>query len=149
MSHLENNLHWADQSYQTIPESPIYDSLILEGGWTEPIIWTPPKQVKAPMMLIRCIPSNVLIHIPLNGLVIGSSVDADLILDDPTISRCHAKLEIVPDQGKVSLMDLGSLNHTFFNGQAVNGSVLLDAEDEFILARKRRFKIEKVEDDND
>lgn len=147
MSQLENNLQWTEQTNQIIPEIPVYDSLILDGGWIDSILWVPPKSVKEPMMLVRCIPSNILIHIPSNGLVIGSSVDADLVIDDPTISRSHAKLEAT--QGKVILTDLGSLNHTFFNGTVINEPVFLEEDDEFILARKRRFKIEKVDDSDD
>lgn len=149
MSQLENNLQWAEQTHQTIPEVPIYDSLILEGGWIESILWTPQKNVEIPMILVRCIPSNILVHIPSSGLIIGSSVDADLILDDPTISRRHAKLEILSNQEKILLSDLGSLNHTFFKGTVVNEPILLEADDEFILARKRRFKIEKVDNSDD
>lgn len=149
MAQLENNLQWTTQSSQQAPELAIYDSMILNGGWIEPILWTPPQSKKDPILLVRYIPADLLIQIPTTGLTIGSSVEADLILDDPTISRSHVKLEIDSQKEGVWLKDLGSLNRTFFEGLAIKEPVLLKSNDEFILARKRRFKIEKVEDNND
>ncbi|MDE5758751.1 MAG: FHA domain-containing protein [Allobaculum sp.] len=149
MAQLENNLQWTNQSSQIIPELTVYDSLILDGGWIEPILWSPSQPIKSSILLVRSVPADLLIRIPSTGLTIGSSVDADLILDDPTISRLHVKLEVDPDEKGVWLKDLGSLNRTFFEGLAINEPILLQDNDEFILARKRRFKIEKVEDTDD
>lgn len=149
MAQLENNLQWTSQSNQIAPEFAIYESMILDGGWIEPILWTPPQPKKNSILLVRYVPANLLIQIPTTGLSIGSSTDADLILDDPTISRLHVKLEIDSQGEGVWLKDLGSLNRTFFEGLAIKEPILLKENDEFILARKRRFKIEKVEDNND
>lgn len=56
---------------------------------------------------------------------------ADLVLDDPGISRRHA---VVRDQGgRVTVEDLDSSNGTFVNGQRIFGVVELAAADEIQL----------------
>lgn len=56
---------------------------------------------------------------------------ADLVLDDPGISRRHA---VVRDQGgRVTVEDLDSSNGTFVNGQRISGVVELAAADEIQL----------------
>lgn len=56
---------------------------------------------------------------------------ADLVLDDPGISRRHA---VVRDQGgRVTVEDLDSSNGTFVNGQRISGVVELGAADEIQL----------------
>lgn len=149
MDQLENNLQWTSQSSQIAPELAIYDSMILDGGWIEPILWTPPQPKQDSILLVRYVPANLLIQILATGLTIGSSIEANLILDDPTISRLHVKLEADSKGEGVWLTDLGSLNRTFFEGLVIKEPVLLKDSDEFILARKRRFKIEKVEENDD
>lgn len=52
-------------------------------------------------------------------LTIGRSARNDLVIEDPSLSRGHARLEIQGD-GFV-LEDLGSLNGSFINGHAVHG----------------------------
>ncbi len=52
-------------------------------------------------------------------LTIGRSARNDLVIEDPSLSRCHARLEIQGD-GYV-LEDLGSLNGSFVNGHAIQG----------------------------
>jgi DNA-binding NtrC family response regulator len=55
-------------------------------------------------------------------LRIGSSVDADVILEDPTVSRLHCEFELGPDG--LTLRDLGSTNGTFVGGAAVKEVVV-------------------------
>src|SRR5436190_14996717 len=50
--------------------------------------------------------------------VIGREPDVDLVLDDPQLSRRHAAIELRP---KGFLVDLGSRNGTFLNGERVEG----------------------------
>ena len=47
-------------------------------------------------------------------MIIGRSVNSDIFLDDSSVSRTHAKLEI-NSMAEVSLMDLGSSNKTSVN----------------------------------
>jgi DNA-binding NtrC family response regulator len=54
--------------------------------------------------------------------VVGAGEDADLILEDETVSRRHVELKLVPEG--VEVIDLGSRNGTFYLGQRVQHMVL-------------------------
>ncbi len=56
---------------------------------------------------------------------------ADLALDDPGVSRLHARFAL--DRGAVVVEDLGSSNGTFVNGERISGTVELAAGDEVQL----------------
>jgi Protein of unknown function (DUF3662)/Inner membrane component of T3SS, cytoplasmic domain len=56
--------------------------------------------------------------------LLGRGTDCDLRLVDPGVSRHHAELRVEEDQ--VVLVDLGSTNGTFVNGQPVRRVVLTD-----------------------
>jgi len=65
--------------------------------------------------------SSSMYHLPATGVVlIGRSRDADLPLMDETASRNHAK--IITSDGQARLLDLGSHNGTFVNGERVEGT---------------------------
>lgn len=53
--------------------------------------------------------------------VVGRAANCSVVLDDASVSRQHAAV-IVRD-GKVTLKDLGSRNHTFLNGSQVGSAV--------------------------
>jgi EmrB/QacA subfamily drug resistance transporter len=57
----------------------------------------------------------------------------DLLLDDPEVSRRHARIRLV-DAG-VELADLGSVNGTYLNGQRIHEAVVLADGDTFSLGR--------------
>jgi hypothetical protein len=67
---------------------------------------------------------------PVEGeLVLGrDQASADLVIDDPGVSRRHARL--VTDGGGVVVEDLGSSNGTFVNGERITAPVELGADDE-------------------
>ncbi|MBX3258747.1 MAG: FHA domain-containing protein, partial [Labilithrix sp.] len=48
-------------------------------------------------------------------LVVGRSWPADVVVDDPSVSRAHARFFVGPDGGVV-FEDLGSKNGTRLNG---------------------------------
>ncbi|MBL7672191.1 MAG: GGDEF domain-containing protein [Bdellovibrionaceae bacterium] len=50
-----------------------------------------------------------------HGSVIGRAVESAIFVDDRSLSRSHARLDIV--EGHVSIVDLGSTNRTQVNGQ--------------------------------
>ena len=62
------------------------------------------------------------IQIPDTPLVVGKSSQADLQIDDPTVSKRH--FEIRKTAGGVQLVDLGSRNGTKINGIGVHGALL-------------------------
>jgi putative peptide zinc metalloprotease protein len=64
-------------------------------------------------------------RVPLvHDLVIGRSPDSSLQLDDPSVSRTHARIS--PDDGKGALIeDAGSSHGTFVDGTRVTGPIAL------------------------
>ncbi|WP_353987756.1 FHA domain-containing protein [Ruicaihuangia caeni] len=54
----------------------------------------------------------------------GRHPDADIFLDDVTVSRKHA--DFVRVGTKFEVRDLGSLNGTYYNGQRVDSATLVD-----------------------
>src|SRR5207253_9822836 len=54
---------------------------------------------------------------------IGRSISADVVIDEPSLSRLHAKLT-VDENGRLTVEDLGSTNGIFVNGeQRMSGAV--------------------------
>jgi pSer/pThr/pTyr-binding forkhead associated (FHA) protein len=57
-------------------------------------------------------------------IILGRGTDCDLRLVDPGVSRHHAEIRV--EDGEVVLVDLGSTNGTFVNGQPVRRVALSD-----------------------
>jgi hypothetical protein len=70
---------------------------------------------------------------PVHGeLILGREAgSADLVLDDPGVSRRHAR--VLPENGGVIVEDLGSSNGTYVNGQRISGPIEVGAGDEVQL----------------
>jgi len=56
-------------------------------------------------------------------LRLGRNPDCELLVNDPQVSRLHARLQPTPEG--VLLTDVGSTNGTRVNGKKVSGSMLL------------------------
>jgi hypothetical protein len=54
--------------------------------------------------------------------VIGRATDADIVLDDPGVSRRHAEVHLLDGQARV--IDLGSTNGTYLNGERVHAAAI-------------------------
>lgn len=69
---------------------------------------------------------------PLMGAltVLGRDDQADIILDDPGVSRRHAELRVTTDgpHTVVAVRDLGSTNGTFVNGERITSSHLTNGD---------------------
>lgn len=63
--------------------------------------------------------------------VVGRGLDADLVLDDDSVSRRHASFRI--DNGIPIVCDLRSRNGTKVNGRPIAGAVQLSAGDEIAI----------------
>lgn len=61
-------------------------------------------------------------------ILVGRSASADLRIDDPQVSRLHARIEMREDG--VYVEDLGSRNGTFVEGIPVAGNRRLSVDDE-------------------
>ncbi len=66
-----------------------------------------------------------------DDLVIGRGPDAQLYLDEPTLSRLHAR--VFRRDGNIFAEDLGSTNGTFVRGQRIQGPVQLEDGDRIVL----------------
>lgn len=67
----------------------------------------------------------------LNGLkeiTIGRNLDNDVVLDDPTVGRCHAKV-IRHDDGHFSIVDLASTNGVYVNGRRIADEETINSND--------------------
>ncbi len=58
-------------------------------------------------------------------VTVGRHPNADIFLDDVTVSRRHA--EISRADGKFTIKDLASLNGTYYQGSRVDSQVLVNA----------------------
>jgi pSer/pThr/pTyr-binding forkhead associated (FHA) protein len=67
-------------------------------------------------------------------LTVGRDDGADILVDEPLVSRHHARIE--RRDGRYFVIDLGSTNRTRVNGAAVVERELLDG-DEVRFARAR------------
>ncbi|OKL48526.1 hypothetical protein BSR28_02225 [Boudabousia liubingyangii] len=59
--------------------------------------------------------------------VIGRGAEADVILDDSSVSRKHAEIRITP--GAILLTDLSSTNGTFVEGHRITACQLVDGNE--------------------
>jgi hypothetical protein len=66
--------------------------------------------------------------------MIGRSPDCDIFLDDVTVSRRHA--ELLDENGRFVIRDLGSLNGTFVNRRRIE-STALENDDEVQIGKYR------------
>ncbi|HSN85952.1 MAG TPA: adenylate/guanylate cyclase domain-containing protein [Thermoanaerobaculia bacterium] len=59
--------------------------------------------------------------VPIGGrpLIVGRSVGCDLSIQDPTVSRQHAEVEVAPGGAGLRVRDLASTNGTFLNGERI------------------------------
>src|SRR3979411_62095 len=74
-------------------------------------------------------------RLSLSVIKLGKVPSAHLKLDDETVSRMHAIIE-VNGPGDVSIIDLGSTKGTFVNGQKVN-KAKLQTGDTIVVAETR------------
>ena len=76
-----------------------------------------------------------------NDTVGREAIGSDFLADKLTVSRKHAKF--VQKESQWYVIDLGSTNKTYLNGEAIvaNKEVLLHNNDELGLSRKVTFKV--------
>ena len=78
-----------------------------------------PDQPDAMLVVERGIPEVSVIPLDQSRLVLGKTPDADIIIDNPYVSRRHARITL--DIKQCEIQDLGSKNGTFVNGVRLKG----------------------------
>lgn len=78
-------------------------------------------------------------------ITLGRQWDADLIFDDPRVSRLHAQIRMV--DGRFVVFDLGSTGGTFVNGQRVQQRVLFRGDVLSLAGVELIFGQEEEEED--
>jgi pSer/pThr/pTyr-binding forkhead associated (FHA) protein len=66
-------------------------------------------------------------------VMIGRTAEADVTLDNPSISREHAVVELVKD--RAYLTDKGSTNGTKVNGKKITERTLIKGNDEIMVGK--------------
>ncbi|WP_340537024.1 FHA domain-containing protein [Nocardioides sp. GXZ039] len=67
------------------------------------------------------------------SVTIGRDRSNDIVLDDPLVSRFHARLDLGHQTAPTVIHDLGSFNGIFVNGSRVAGGAVLEPGSEVIL----------------
>ena len=62
-------------------------------------------------------------------ITIGRSADSGMVVNDSKVSRVHAQL-VQDDNGNISIVDLGSANGTYVNGNRISDETRLKSGDE-------------------
>jgi two-component system, cell cycle response regulator len=98
----------------------------------------PSNVTRATLTVLTGIEAGRLVDIGEQGLVMGRAPDVDLVIDDETVSRFHAR--IAPDhEGGFSIEDLRSTNGTFVGANRVKRSPLATG-DQVQLGREIRLR---------
>lgn len=69
------------------------------------------------------------------SLLLGRVAECDFMLDDPLVSRTHARISLEDDGVRVE--DLHSTNGVYLNGERLAHSVLLNASDELLIGTQQ------------
>lgn len=95
---------------------------------TEPdLVGVPSELVEGPVLVVRKGPQpGERFYLDRPALTIGRDPKSDIFLNDMTVSRAHANLEVVG--GVVTVRDAGSLNGTYVNGICVDEAELSDGD---------------------
>lgn len=88
-------------------------------GWQ-----TPPAEPAAGPITVSLDVDGRVFRLSAPITVIGRSSEADIVLDDPGISRRHVEIHL--DKGQATVVDLGSTNGTFVDGERIKNAVLGD-----------------------
>jgi pSer/pThr/pTyr-binding forkhead associated (FHA) protein len=96
---------------------------IIAKGAVPDVEWT------ASAMLVVKRGPNAGSRFPLHQPVTSAGRDprSDIFLDEVTVSRRHA--EFRSERGELHVVDIGSLNGTYVNGQLIDSAVLTDGDE--------------------
>src|SRR5690606_19362982 len=76
--------------------------------------------------------------------VLGAAPGCDVVIDEPTVSRRHVELSLVPEG--VAVRDLNSRNGTFFLGQRIERAVLAPGSEISVGSARVRLELGALTD---
>lgn len=80
-------------------------------------------RARGTLLVLTGVQAGQLVLVEQDGLVLGRAADADLVVEDPSVSGHHARVFRASDAG-YRVADLRSTNGTFVNGRRVDMSAL-------------------------
>jgi len=83
-------------------------------------------------------------RLPLCGLLVGRSLQCDLVLDDPDVSRRHAQVMILDT--KAWILDLGSANGTLVDGAMVRRERLRESSEIVVGSIRLVVRAARIDD---
>lgn len=103
-------------------DAQTFREIIVDGAVGD-VEWT------AAAMLVVYRGPNAGTRFPLDQEITTAGRDrrSDLFLDDVTVSRHHAEFHW--DSGELRIVDVGSLNGTYVNGQRIDSAVLANGDE--------------------
>jgi hypothetical protein len=96
-----------------------------------------PRATKFRLLTVEGVPPGAVYAVE-GTLRIGRSDDSDIVLNDPSVSRTHAAVEI--SGGRAVLRDLDSTNGTFLNGRRIRAETLRDGDEVKLGNTRLRFE---------
>lgn len=103
-----------------------------------------PQPSLAWLVIVNGLRAGRIFSLDTGGTTIGRDAQNDIVLDDETVSRQHAKIRTESESGKKKdqfyIYDLGSSNHTYVNGRRIVRTLLRDGDEIRIGETRMVFK---------
>ena len=94
------------------------------------------------LLVLRGAETGLRITIAKDRVTLGRTIDADIVLNDKMISRCHAEIVWDPESGSFGVIDLNSTNGTFLNNRPIERSEIQDGDKLFVGSTILKFVLE-------
>jgi pSer/pThr/pTyr-binding forkhead associated (FHA) protein len=93
-----------------------------------------PRKLKKPLLAIKKGPfKGTKFTLKRQEVLVGRDPGSDIFLDDITVSRRHAKIQL--KGARATIVDLDSLNGTYVNGKRIDDEIPLDSGDEIQIGK--------------
>lgn len=95
------------------------------------------QEPAASPFVLELVTQSMTFPLPYGKTRLGASRDNEIVVDDPTVSRKHACLEVVGQECRVT--DSGSTNGTFVNGERITRSYILKSGDQLYFGKTQAY----------
>ena len=94
------------------------------------------------LLVLRGSETGLRITIAKERVTLGRTIDADIVLNDKMISRCHAEIAWDPECGSFAVIDLDSTNGTIVNNRKIERCEVQDGDKIFLGSTILKFVLE-------